>query len=67
MMTQTTGDAISEFRIERFLELGFTSIEAKKLDKSTDDATGFPLSYQKVKIALDMGCTRALAVRIFGD
>lgn len=66
VMVETTTDKLTEFRIERFMELGFTSIEAAKLADSKD-SNGFPISYQKVKTALDMGCTPALAVRIFSD
>lgn len=65
-MVETTEEKLTEFRVERFMELGFTSIEANKLAVSKG-SNGFPISYQKVKEALDMGCTIQLAVRIFSD
>jgi hypothetical protein len=65
-MVETTEEKLNEFRIERFMELGFTSIESKKLAESKG-TNGFPIPYQKVKAALDMGCTNQLAVRIFSN
>lgn len=65
-MVETTTDKLTEFRVERFMELGFTSIEAKKL-ADAKGSNGFPFPYQTVKVALDSGCTQALAVRIFSD
>ena len=69
--TQTT-DSYG-WRVERYLELGFTEADAHLLASATEhelDSQGRswtrPLNWHKVAETIEAGCSRALAVSIFG-
>jgi hypothetical protein len=74
---KTGGNEAFEWRRERYEEMGFSGPEAIALASSTEVAfTGgkdntkrlewrTPLSWQKVKTALDNGCSKTQALEIF--
>lgn len=62
--TQTTENAVYEFRVSEFTEMGFRKSEAIALAQSKDE-TGYPLDIHKVRRALAQGCTHMQAWRIF--
>lgn len=79
--TQTTGDSVSfEWRKARYEEMGFTTGESQALanakvveytgkgtDKDPKKEWPHPLHWEKVKAALDAGCTKEMALQIFVD
>jgi hypothetical protein len=57
-------DYLHEHRVERFLELGFSEINAELLALAKD-AKGFPRYWGDVAKALDAGLSREQAITVF--
>lgn len=69
--TATDKNDVSEHRVCSFETLGFSKEDSKKLANARyisyvgDKGYDFPLSWHKVKKALDSGCSHELALKIF--
>ena len=69
--TATDKNDLEDHRVYSFEALGFSKEEAKQLseakfiDRIGDKTYSFPLSWHKVKKALDAGCSKELALKIF--
>lgn len=69
--TATDKNDLEDHRVYSFEALGFSKEESKQLadaksiDKIGDKSYSFPLSWHKVKKALDAGCSKELALKIF--
>lgn len=60
---ETTEDIIHNYRVERFVELGFEEDDASLLAVAKGD-NGFPVDTHYAKRLLAAGCPHKLAVRI---
>ena len=69
--TAVDKDNLADHRVYSFEALGFSKEESKQLaaaksvDRIGDKSYSFPLSWHKVKKALDAGCSKELALKIF--
>jgi len=69
--TETDKNDLEDHRVYSFEALGFSKEEsaqlaaAKFIDRIGDKTYSFPLSWHKVKKALDAGCSKELALKIF--
>lgn len=69
--TETDKNDLEDHRVYSFEALGFSKEEsgqlaaAKFVDRIGDKTYSFPLSWHKVKKALDAGCSKELALKIF--
>jgi hypothetical protein len=76
--TQVTGENVSRtWRVERYLELGFSTVDAEMLAdvrdvaivpdrKGTPRRWSYPLHWGRVAKVLEAGATHAQAVAVFG-
>lgn len=69
--TAVDKDNLQDHRVYSFEALGFSKEESEQLaasksvDRIGDKLYSFPLSWHKVKKALDAGCSKELALKIF--
>lgn len=74
--TQKSGEDVAlDWRIDRYMELGFEHVDAVALANSTQSSTTnkngktlvwhVPLNWARVKKAVEAGCSRAQVVDIF--
>jgi hypothetical protein len=71
-LRDAAADPQHEHRVERYLHLGFSEVDAELLAVATEterDSTGRawtrPLNWQRVARTLEAGCTHSAAVAIF--